>query len=147
VVYDVVDGCIHVHLHLLMVLCMYIGLGCTLKQIRNYYTPIGPYRAAFLNAGGIMGSLPALETMFAHIVDNEKMYRKLTWKLKWFCDQNALAHWRANNTDMIALDHQQEIFATIPYQTSHHNLKSRNDGVCRNETGHVLHSCVEIFPS
>lgn len=122
------------------------GLGCTEKQLKKYYDPIGPYRAAFVNAGGIMGSLPALEIMFAHIVDNEKSYRKLTWRLKWFCDQNALAHWRANNTHLIEIDHQQEVFATIPFQTPNHNLKRKNDGVCRNETGEVHHTCVEIFP-
>lgn len=125
---------------------VYVGLGCTKKQLKKYYTPIGPHRAAFLNAGGIMGSLPALEVMFAHIVDNADMYRKLTWRLKWFCDQNALAHWRMNNTHLMQIDHQQEVFATIPFQTPNHNLRSRNDGVCRNETGEIHHTCVEFFP-
>ena len=95
-----------------------------------------------------MGSLPALEALFAHIVDNERKYRKLTWMLKWFCDQNALAYWRANynNTNIVEIDNMQEIFATIPFQTSNHNLRSRNDGVCRNETGEIHHACIEIFP-
>ena len=46
------------------------GLGCTVKQLKRYYMPLGPFRAAFVNAGGVMGSLPALEKMFAHVVDN-----------------------------------------------------------------------------
>jgi hypothetical protein len=124
-----------------------VGMGCTKKQLKKYYDPIGPHRAAFANAGGIMGSLPALEIMFAHIVNNEKMYRKLTWRLKWFCDQNALAHWRSNNTHLIEIDHQQEVFGTLPFQTPYHKLSRHNDGVCRNESGDVHHTCVEIVPS
>lgn len=124
------------------------GLGCTKKQLKRYYDPLGPYRSAFLNAGGIMGSLPALEKMFSDIVDNEKRYRALTWHLKWFCDQNALAHWRSskNNADMIEIDHTQEVFATIPFQTPNHNVKHRNDGVCRNETGEIHHTCIIVVP-
>jgi hypothetical protein len=122
------------------------GLGCTPKQLKKLYDPIGPYRAAFVNAGGIMGALPALETMFAHIVDNARMYKKTQWWVKWFCDQNALAHWRANNTHLVEIDHFQELFATFPVMTPNHKLSHNNNGVCRNETGEIHHTCIEITP-
>ena len=123
-----------------------MGNMCRNDQLEKYYQTTEEGFSAFLNSGGIMGSLTALEQMFEEFSRMPDFIQyKLYQNVSNFGDQKLATYYYGEHRDLVKLDVHQMVFSTFtlvaPPKYERSSIHKRTCKLQRGGTSGYSHTC------